>query len=711
VAIRYYKELLKTYPFTPTYRAFSEKLLAPTLGGDLPKTQHVRDLLKVTASIIARVYEDKGWKELALISPAYLTHDDVNHLVEERISMEWRRLYESCLKSLDEIKESSAKSVAKKLLSVVYIKSFTTNVSKLLDVIRAPDILPREEVLLRGSSLEDLLFSVIGAASEAEMLKFHDAYNSLSKSTPYIIDVEHEGKKYLVLSFVFNPMELIESFKREEIASFRTPEGLIDYQKMIEYFRTQLETEYNITGTFTQISEKPDKPKLVLINYDVITAKDEKDKPKFLNYLDKEKFTILITTPWSIGEQIIERKKITDCIEETITILSNFKNDIAYPNMFAILFPEIEKSLLEMLCTRIAEMHAARKVVTFLKVEKKEEIRSKRLELAKRAPTYQTLLELLKEEKKQFEDIIIEIMESLQKRIEEYAKNYTNTAVQNYVSEFVSAFKQIIYLDIDKESFKEDVLEVKYETKDDLGKVFAELPLWIVNAVTGKCSIDNRNSIISKIIKHVIEPYTAKHKEILTKGERQEIEAKPLVDVAMKGWKKLPIRPISRKEMETAVESISGSHIIEGVTIKTYSRIEKETTKIIIEPVIPKPQPLVTVAQVNTIEIEGPTNVIIGLGLLNIEKLGNSVKTFNLTIETAKECILKIEKASLEDLEEWIIGEDPIITLSNRLSAIIPEIKRATLQINLTALTDEQELKKKIMNEGISEESFHLSAG
>jgi hypothetical protein len=430
-AIRYYEELLKTYPFTPTYRVFAEKLLAPTIGGDLPRTQHVRDLLKVTASIIARIHGNKEWDKLALISPAYLTHDDVNHLVEERISMEWRRLYESCAKSIYEIRETAVKNIAEKLLSVVYIKSFTTNISKLLDMIRAPDMLPREEILVRGSSLEDLVFSIVGATPTKDLPKFHDAYNYLSTSTPYIIDVEHAGKKYLVLSFVFNPMELIESFKREEIASFRTPEGLIDYQKLVEYFRNQLETEYNITGMFTEVSERPNKPKLILINYNIINTMDEKGKPKFLTYLDREKFTVLVTTPWSMAEEIIRGKKVTECTAETITILHDFKNDTPYPNMLAIVFPNIEKQLLETLCTRIAEMHSAKRVVTFLRVEKKEEIRSKRLELAKRTPTYKTLLELLKEEEKKFEDIIIEIMESLQKRIEEYAKNYTNTAVQN----------------------------------------------------------------------------------------------------------------------------------------------------------------------------------------------------------------------------------------------------------------------------------------
>jgi hypothetical protein len=208
----------------------------------------------------------------------------------------------------------------------------------------------------------------------------------------------------------------------------------------------------------------------------------------------------------------------------------------------------------------------------------------------------------------------------------------------------------------------------------------------------------------------VIEPYASKNKETLAKGEKQEIEAGPLIEAAMKGWKKLPIRPISRKEMETAVESISGSYMIEDMTIKTYPQVEKETTKIVISPVIVKPPPPLPPAQVNTIEILEPTNVIIGFNLLKKEKLGLSTKTVDLDLETKKECILKIENASIDDLT-WIIGDDPINALINRLSCMIPELKAARMRIRLLALTDERKLRKIVATEGISDDKVAFSAG
>lgn len=464
VALRYYEQLLKTYPFVPTYRFFAEKLLTPTIGGDLPRTQHVRDLLKVTASLIAKVYESKDWERVSLISLAYLTHDDVNHLLEERYSMEWGRLYSACMNSLAEVKDEDVRFIAEKMLSVVYLKSLTTNIVKLLDAIRTPEILPREEILLRGTSLDDLAFSLVGAVSSELLPKFHDAYSRLAKS-PSVIDVEHERKKYLLLSFVFNPMEFVESFKNEEMGKFRTPEGVVDYRKMVEYFRNQLEREYNITGEFAQKSEEVGKPKLVLLNYDIIVAEEERGKPKFLNYLDRDRFTILVLSPWSIVEKTIESKEPIDFTEKIRGVIQALKGKIPYPNMLAVIVPSIGKELFERLCSRIAEVHAARMVVSYLRVEKVEEMRRKRLELARRAPTYQTLIDLLKEREERFEDIILEVMDTLQRKIEDYAKNCTNTAVQDYVSELVGSFKHVIYFDVKKGVFVKDTLRVKYELR------------------------------------------------------------------------------------------------------------------------------------------------------------------------------------------------------------------------------------------------------
>ena len=706
VAEMYYNLLLKTYPFVPTYRYFAEKLLTPTVGGDLPKTQHVRDLLRVTSSLIAKVYESEDWNNASLIGLSHLTHDDVNHLLEEKYSMEWGRLYARCRDSLTEIKDADCRGLAEKMLPIVYVKSLTTNISKLLDMIRTPEMLPREEIVARGTSIDDIIFSLVGTVS-TELLKskLHEAYNRLAKS-PSIIDVEHERKKYLLMSFVFNPMELIESFKNEEMARFRTPEGTVKYQEMVEYFRNQLEADYNITGKFAEKSEEAGRPKLVLINYDTMISVDERGRPRFVNYLDRDRFTILVLTPWSVARRLIESKEPIDLVEKIREIIQKFKGDIQYPNMFAIVVPSIEKGLLQRLCNRIAEVNAAKKVVSHLRVEKVEEYRKKRLELARRAPTYQTLIPLLKEREERFEDIILEVMDALQKKIEDYAKNITNTAVQDYITELVGSFKNIIYFDVNKNVFVKDAMRVRYELRDNkFEKIYGELPAWIADATISKCGVDKRDSIISKLISYIMDPYVEKHKEDLVKGKRILIKVRPLVEAAMRGWKDLPIRPLSRKEMESALTGIMGPRLIAGMNVKVFLLTRNGERFMAIELMEKPPPPPPPPPQVNAIKIWEIGNVIIGMELLRKDKLGDNVKYIDISIETIDECSFRITKASLEDLE-WIIGEDPINAFISRLSSISPLVKFARLHIKLSTPMEKQKVEKTIISLGVSEDNF-----
>lgn len=455
-AQRYYGQLLKTYPFVPTYGYLARKLMTPTVGGDLPRTQHVRDLLKISASLVAKVYEGGEWERSSLITPAYLAHEDVNHLMDERYSMEWGRLYSICRDSLLEVREEETRLLAERMLSVVYLKSLTTNILKLLDAIRSPQVIPREEILLRGTSMEDLAFSLVGAVPNESLAKFRDAYDRVSKA-PSIIDVEHEAKKYLLISFVINPADLVESFKREEMARFKTPDGAIEARRMVDYFRDHLEREYALTGEFAKRSEEAGRPKLALINYDTFFRVDERGKPGFLRYLDRDRFTALVITPWSIANKLLEGG--VDPAEEVREVLQKFKGEIDYPNMLGVVVPAIEAELLQRLCSRMAEIQAAKRVVSYLGVKEAEERKRRRLELARRAPTYETLVELLRE---RFEDIILEVMDTLQNKIEEYAKSYTNTAVEDYTSELLGSFKHIIYLDLGKDLFIKDKIGDKY---------------------------------------------------------------------------------------------------------------------------------------------------------------------------------------------------------------------------------------------------------
>ena len=703
-SLRYYDELLKSYPFVPTYRLFANKLMTPTIGGDLPRTQHLRDLLRITASLIARVHGNDMWKKVSLISLSYLSHDDVKHLLDERQSMEWGRLYDSCKSSINEIRDERIRFLAERILSVVHIKSLTTNVSKILNMIRSPEVLSREEILLRGTSVEDLVFSLVGGVPHELLPSFYDAYSFVSRSTPYVMDIEHSGKKYLILSFVFNPTELIESMKREEVAQYRNPDGTLNYQKLLDYFRRQLETEYSITGQFAKESGKAERPALVLINHDsFVKAKDGAD---FVNHLEKDRFTILILTPWSIAEKTLTGKTEKDCFNEVKEAIRSSKNEIANLNMFAAVVPEVNLKILERLSDRIAEVHAAKRVVDLMKVKEAGEDKSKKLELARKARTYSVLSEFLRGEEG-FEDIVLDIMNSLQARIEEYAKQYTNTVVQDYTNEFISCFKHIVYFDVDKGDFVEDKLEVEYHPKDEFEKIYAELPAWITNSVIRKCNIDDRNSILAKLIKNVIEPSLIKRKEDMEKGEKIVIDAEPLIRASMRGWKELPIRPLSRKDVENALEDVKGTRLIAGINTKiSYDR---RSNQIILESIVKPPPPTPPPGTAHELKIWGIGNVINAMQLLDKAEFKDRVGSIGITVETTDGCVLNIAKASLDDLD-WALGTPPTKSFVTRVSKISPEIKIASLQIKFSIPVNSEEVKKLVISLGVSEGNFSISS-
>jgi len=709
VVPRYYQSLRETYPLAPTYRFLTEKLLAPTIGGDLPRTQHVRDLLKITASLIARVYEGGEWNKASLVSPAYLVHEDVNHLLEERYSMEWGRLYEACQKSIGEIKDEKAKLLAQRMLSVVYVKSLTTNIAKLLDMVRAPETIPRREALTRGSSSEDLYFSLIGAVSTDYLVKFHDARQYLANSTPYIVDVEHAGTRFMIMSFVVNPLELIESFKNEEISQYRTPEGKVEREKMLDYFRRHLESEYQITSKFTEVSQKEGKPNLVLINYDLVSLTNRGEKPTYLDYLDRNRFTVLVVTPWSVISE-----QPTDYAEETRKRLQQDKNKVIYPNMLASVIPTVTYETLQRLCERVAEVHASTRVVDYFKVREISESRQRRLELARRTPTYQTLLDLLEREERGLEDIIIEIMDSLQKRIEEYAGTYTNTAVQDYVIDFVGLFRQVVHYDLKEESFKRETLSMRYEAKEGFGKVYGELPVWISDAVMSKCAIDTRNAIMSKLIEYVVKPEVAKHKDELLLGEKLTLDAEPYIEAMMRGWKELPIRPLSRRDAEAASRLLTGTYFVNvekipqvKVSSLVTKRDDREIVQIVIEVPMAPPPPPPPPGEVKGMLIGGVNDVIIGLELLKANRLGSNTKVMDLGVKTKTGCWFKIENAEIKDLN-WILGTDAINVLVNRLSSISPELEHAELGIRLSNPMKREDAEKILDIVGVSRKSVSL---
>jgi hypothetical protein len=699
----YYKELMRTYPFTPTYGDFVEKLLAPTIGGDLPRTQHIRDLLKITSALVGKVCETEEWKRISLISPAYLTHEDVNHLMDERYSMEWGRLFGRCQQALTEIGDEKVRSLCERMLSVVYIKSLTTNVSKLIDMVKSPEVLPRNEVLTRGTSAKDLMYSLVGAVPQELLLKFDDANEQLLKA-PYVIDVKYAGEKYLVISFAVNPLELIESFKNEEIFKFRPPGGKPEeiVKKTVGYFMDHLEREYAIASKFSEVGDKPDNPKLSLVDYNVLISERKREKPKFVDYLDRDKFTTLVITPWSSVERKIEEKEPVDLAEEVKTAIQGAKNDIAYPNMFAVVVPDISVEILDVACTKIAEVRAAARVVEYFQPKEVEEARKRRIELAKRAPSYPTLLELLRGEEREWEDIIVELMDALQKRIEEYAKSYTDRAVHDYAGQLTGIFKNVIFFDPVDETFKKGSLEVSGRAGDKLKDIYGELPVWIARAIMSRCAIARQDTIRSYILENFINPIVEQYKEIDRK-KIERIKIGTLPEQMMRGWRKIPLKPLSRREIDNAIKLTSGTASTLKARVKYHVEGEGEARQIVIElePIkLPPPPP--PGKRVSAIGIEGRDNVKIGFELLADKSVGPCIASLDLNIglEKGSVRITDIDK----EVAERILGN-----LMDILDGVSDRIRSVSFSLKLREETLEEGMVMEALERtGVSLEKVKL---
>jgi len=240
---------------------------------------------------------------------------------------------------------------------------------------------------------------------------------------------------------------------------------------------------------------------------------------------------------------------------------------------------------------------------------------------------------------------------------------------------------------------------------DEFGKVFAELPVWIADTAVSKCGIDKRDSIISKLIKYVVEPHVNKHVEELVKGDEVTISTDPLIEAVMRGWKDLPIKPLSRGEIERALVGIAGTRIIAGKNVRLSYIVKNEERFIMIKLEWRPPPRRQPPPQVGIIEIWEIGNVIIGMGLLSKDRLGDNVKSIDITVETTDGCGLFISKASQDDLE-WIIGENPLNEFVNRISPVSPEVKFIKLRIELLMAMEKEEIERLITSLGISEGSF-----
>jgi hypothetical protein len=690
--LNFVRRLGDFYPFSPNYEALLLKLIHPTFGSDLPKSQHIRDLLRVTASIIARLSSTK-WSESMLISIAHLIPEDIVHTMDEHIAKEWIRIYESCKSVVEKVEDEEIRELMLPMLSAVYTKSVTGNVVKLLDLMKAPQMQSRDEIQLRGSTKLDMITALVGVISGKAFEKFDSAFENL-KRLPYLNSIEYGGLDYYLITLLPNPSELVNNIAEEE----RKKAGIdrYDYNAMLEYFKKHLTDQYSLSAFFNGKSQKGAPPKLQLIDWKKHII-DFKDKPAFIDFLDRDLFTILTVSPWSIVETNLLEKTEVDYINKTKKIVHEFRNEIPYINMFAIVLPKVSLDDLRKLCSEIASVNAASRAIEYLKVGKVEH-RRKKLDIIKNEPAVSTLKDYFETEQ-EFESILLEIIEQMHRKIESYATSLASSAISNYTADLISLFKTVVYYDPKTNMIVHADLSIApSSTVKEFKDLYGELPSWIISAVCSKCNVkriqDIKTSLIEFIKKYVIKEDN-KHK--LLKGIKLELDASPIIESIAKGWSEIPIKPIAKEQILSAVKQLSNVYFLEDPDINEIV-ISIEDTKIIIKKeeiyIPPPPDEVYDIA-----EIRETDNVIIAIA--HFEKLKDELGNVQAVDFSAN-----IGKGSIS-LSKIPVDIIKILKLDSILRKYRNDISNAYIKIYFEEKIKREKLLEWFRKVGIDEKSLY----
>ncbi|MEM3390585.1 MAG: hypothetical protein QW491_14450 [Thermoproteota archaeon] len=630
------------YPFSPSLEHIIRKFLYPTFGGDIPRSQHIRDLLKITASAISKLKNDGEWRGCSLIIPAHIPPEDIASVLgESKITSEWMRAYHSCKIVAERVDEAELKKLLLLILTSIYTKSVTTNITKLIDMLRSPKILSREEIEFRGSTVQDLVMMLAGGVPDSLLKRISDAIGYLEKM-PYVNSTVYEGINYYIMSLIPGPVELLDSFLKEE----RRKAGLEaeDYRAITFYLEEHMTRQYSLSGYFQSFSEKKAPPKVILVDWDYISG--ETEKPRFIDYLDHDAFTILVASPWSIAKKLLEGTKPQELGEEAKSIVEKFRNNISSRlNLFAIVVPEFRLEDQKELCEYIAQVNASANLTEYIKPKDIKEVRRRRLDVAKRTPTYD-LLRTLYEDEKSFEDIMIEVMDAMLQKIDNYASRTAIAAIQNYTAKMISLFNTIIYYDPGSKSIKKDRLSISLETIKDLRDLYGEIPSWIASAVSTKCGVKGVDDLRASLLDYV-KNYAAKYKADLLSWKRLEIDGKVIKFALGGGWPEIPLKPKSISIVETVIKSLGGSYAVPDPEINSI-KVSVEDLKIILEPATMPPPPPQSPELYDVVEVKGINNVMIGLTLVTNPQYSDRISAVSLRVDLKKKGLIDIRQCVRE---------------------------------------------------------------
>jgi len=553
-------ELRKTYPFSPVFRELVRKLIVPAYSADFNpgRLQHLRDLIKISSSVLGRVIESRD--ESYLVSIAHIEYDDIKHLLDEDHALEWRKNILSWNRFLElleaETRDQDVVEMIKGAISSIYLKSVTNNAWDLiLMMTKSPEVLTLEDLDRRALPQRKLLLSLIGYVDFSKLKKYPEVLEKL-KVAPYIHDVTRPEDTYYYASLFENPYQLLSDIRESEIRKLIDPNGKLKIEEAIEYVRSSLE-EYALVSEFKQRVS----PRMEFVGVKSF------ETDEFIDHLNlgRGEFIILIVPPLDIAyKQLVEKRGFKEVLESIKTSIDRGRSKIRYLNMFAVVVPSIDEETLRKIAESLAEIRSSERIVNMIKSDVgMNKLAEETVERRK------TLLELVRRPEEEFRRIVMEIIARFREKIENYAQQLTLIAVQNFTSDFISLFKTLITYN--PSTGKIEILELNVTSQEQpstLKGVIASLPVWLANAVKGRIQVVGEQDIRARLTEWLKKQVTTNNdvREKLRKDQKVEFSVSTIIDGLARGWPEIPIKPISVKSIRNALS------LLNGITIQTDDR-------------------------------------------------------------------------------------------------------------------------------------------
>ncbi len=703
IAHAFVGKLKTTYPFSPIYEEFVRKLVVPAYGGDFSNAQHLRDLIKISSSVLGRAINDG---ESTLVSIAHIEHDDIKHVLQEEAARLW---WSNIMTWNNYINNRYQDPKEKKALTYavrsIYVKSVTDNVLDLLNMLQKLEMLDRETILRRSLHQRDLILSLAGVVETDELGKLPGILDEL-ENVPYIHVIHRDDDRYYLTSFISNPLQMIGNIVNEILEGLRDQKGELDIEKAIKYLREKL-GEYKLVGQFKEKAP---------LNFEFINLEDFNNNG-FVKYISNSEFTVLLISPLEIAEKVLLGKEKTgNIINKIKQSLEQNKNNINNLNMFAVVVPIVEKESLEKIVRSLANIEASERALkAFTNSEVLKTFASQEIERRKDLKDYMVMKGYTEEQVRQ---IVINAITTLKKGLESVAQQLTSTAVQDFVSEYISLFKKVISYDPGSGSIVDKDLAVKAEGESkDLEKAIASVHIWIANAIMANLNVKREQDIRAQLVSW-IEGEFLKNEEVQKKlrdEDSYKLNIDAVKELLIKGDSKIPIKPRSIQEIEVAIRGLSGI-VIES---KNLGDIELEVVKdkdnyLILERVkklIPSPSqsPPRGVKGFATSNINAVTTFLSLLNsLLNTPSIVQREQLFEKIRSVSVQAELELEEQKTEKSTVVINFKGPIGALLELAEPLMKyfnrhrnNIKQCNLLVELASEIDEETVRQWINNIGI----------